>query len=801
MKLIRLKLENFRQHRDSEIEFRDGMTAIVGANGTGKSTILESITFALYGEQRKTKDTLKFYWSEAKGKVRVSLEFEFDGKKYIVERSTNDASLTLVGETTAVLATGLKEVKAANERLLSLTHDQFTNSFCAEQKGLAFLNFRNNAERQDEVARMLGFDRLKTAAGLAREKARELRIQIDLLTRSLGDEADLKLQQKSSETRLAEVAAAIATAKEELAKTTAALAPAKALREKAELWITLTAEGSALRHRADALKENVKTTQDAFESAEKASAELQRLTPLENEFRGVELQIKECEGAREADRAREAKVLEVQRLTLELAETEEKIASIHAPDIVALDAEVAAATAALEAAQAKVRQGEATWGEQRRDVEKQIGSEKAKLDHAIAALRRSERALVDGICSECGQATGEAYQEVVDQAKLEVEEFEFTYQQVLDRAELLTAKPPAVIAAENEVEAALAALQTRQAIKEEAGKLMARLKVILDQGEDQKSKRAKLTHEIAQTVAQYDCDKHEAQIKRLHELRPEHEAFLRASGAEKSLAQAKERFEKAKVDFEAARARYREIDEQRKALPFEDETEAKHAVIQHTEMDRSKDRLENDLASSGRLEEMARRQFEECSKRLNEYREKESELKESKKQREVCEYTQKELLNLREKLNHGIRPDLEARASENLSLLTNGRYPVLSLNDAFEATVIEDDIPKAVISGGEEDVVALSLRLALSELIQERQGRPMSLFILDEVFGSLDVDRRQSVLEKLASLKGRFQQILVISHIEEINQVADQCLYLTRDPDTRSTQVSDAPVGELAELL
>jgi exonuclease SbcC len=109
-------------------------------------------------------------------------------------------------------------------------------------------------------------------------------------------------------------------------------------------------------------------------------------------------------------------------------------------------------------------------------------------------------------------------------------------------------------------------------------------------------------------------------------------------------------------------------------------------------------------------------------------------------------------------------------------------------------------VQKQVISGGEEDVVALALRMALSELIQERQGRPMSLMILDEVFGSLDVERRQAVLERLHSIKGRFAQILVISHIEEINQVADQCIFLTRDDNTRSTVIGDLPL-ETGQLV
>ncbi|HWD37813.1 MAG TPA: SbcC/MukB-like Walker B domain-containing protein, partial [Fimbriimonas sp.] len=113
----------------------------------------------------------------------------------------------------------------------------------------------------------------------------------------------------------------------------------------------------------------------------------------------------------------------------------------------------------------------------------------------------------------------------------------------------------------------------------------------------------------------------------------------------------------------------------------------------------------------------------------------------------------------------------------------------------------DEGMAKTVISGGEEDVVALSLRLALSELIQERQGRPMSLLILDEVFGSLDADRRQAVLDRLAALKGRFEQIIVISHVEGTHEIADHCIFLARDPDTRATVVTDeaTALGQVGE--
>jgi DNA repair protein SbcC/Rad50 len=49
MRLRALRLQNFRQHADTLIEFENGLTGIIGPNGAGKSTILEGIAWALYG--------------------------------------------------------------------------------------------------------------------------------------------------------------------------------------------------------------------------------------------------------------------------------------------------------------------------------------------------------------------------------------------------------------------------------------------------------------------------------------------------------------------------------------------------------------------------------------------------------------------------------------------------------------------------------------------------------------------------------------------------------------------------------
>ena len=51
MILDRLELNNFKRFRHEEIEFQDGITGILGNNGTGKSSLVQAIFFALYGVQ------------------------------------------------------------------------------------------------------------------------------------------------------------------------------------------------------------------------------------------------------------------------------------------------------------------------------------------------------------------------------------------------------------------------------------------------------------------------------------------------------------------------------------------------------------------------------------------------------------------------------------------------------------------------------------------------------------------------------------------------------------------------------
>ena len=93
-------------------------------------------------------------------------------------------------------------------------------------------------------------------------------------------------------------------------------------------------------------------------------------------------------------------------------------------------------------------------------------------------------------------------------------------------------------------------------------------------------------------------------------------------------------------------------------------------------------------------------------------------------------------------------------------------------------------MPKPVISGGEEDLANLVLRLAISQMIAERAGQSFSLLILDEVFGSLDESRRHNVVELLRRLQDRFEQVILITHIESVREGLDRVISVRYDEET-----------------
>jgi exonuclease SbcC len=98
-------------------------------------------------------------------------------------------------------------------------------------------------------------------------------------------------------------------------------------------------------------------------------------------------------------------------------------------------------------------------------------------------------------------------------------------------------------------------------------------------------------------------------------------------------------------------------------------------------------------------------------------------------------------------------------------------------------------------------------------MIAERAGQSFSLLVLDEVFGSLDESRRNNVVDLLRRVQDRFEQVILITHIESVREGVDRVIGVRYDADSGASIVeqpddevglalSAAPAhldGELAE--
>jgi exonuclease SbcC len=138
-----------------------------------------------------------------------------------------------------------------------------------------------------------------------------------------------------------------------------------------------------------------------------------------------------------------------------------------------------------------------------------------------------------------------------------------------------------------------------------------------------------------------------------------------------------------------------------------------------------------------------------------------------------------------------MRPEIAELASGFMADLTDGRYDEVELTPEYGVTVVDGGVPKPVISGGEEDLASLVLRLAISQMIAERAGQPLSLLVLDEIFGSLDDARRQHVMGLLRGLGDRFPQVVLITHIEQVRDGLDRIIRVTYDAAAGTSVVRD----------
>jgi len=172
MLLKKLKIKNIRSYKEAEIDFPEGSTLLMGDIGSGKTSILLAIEFALFGLQPNQRGNSLLRSNE--DEASVSLELEIDEKKVSIERTITKSGKSITQSSASVKIDGdyyegsVTEIK---NRILSLlsypqefakkTNDLYKFTVYTPQEEMKQIIMESNDTRLNTLRHIFGIDKYK----------------------------------------------------------------------------------------------------------------------------------------------------------------------------------------------------------------------------------------------------------------------------------------------------------------------------------------------------------------------------------------------------------------------------------------------------------------------------------------------------------------------------------------------------------------------------------------------------------------------------------------------------------------
>ncbi len=275
MRPLTLEVQGFTCFRDPQPALdlsSHTLFAITGPTGAGKSSVLDAITFALYGKvPRMGRGSVKDLISHGRDRLSVTLRFAAGDRTCIVtrmiRRNGGPGACQLdqqVGDRTATIASGVREVDLAVERLVGLDYDAFTHAVVLPQGEFArFLKGAPAQRRQilQDLLRLGVYARMQKLAG---ERCRDGRKDVEVAERQLAQLAD------ATPDAIKQVQTTLAGARQRHSALIAARDAVRATRVQAESLAALTRELASRRHDVAGLQADDGMQQDRLERIARA---------------------------------------------------------------------------------------------------------------------------------------------------------------------------------------------------------------------------------------------------------------------------------------------------------------------------------------------------------------------------------------------------------------------------------------------------------------------------------------------------------------------------------------------------
>lgn len=789
MILTKLSLKNFKKYKNFEIDFYDGLTGIIGKNGSGKSTIFEAILFALYGELKSkgSKELVKNVRANSKDELIVLLEFEFDNLNYKVVREFRGKNLNAIAKlykNDELIVNGAKDVTRYIINMTKMTKDAFLNTLFASQKELTSLSSLDNEHRKKMIRKLLGLEKIDQIEKFLKESISDLNKEIKSFSSFL-----LNIEQVDEyETHIKSYQESLKILKEKIN-----------LREE-QKQILIDEEKSIKEQliRFEKIKEQkndyqnkIKLYESKLESTIKNINELQtQKTQLEakkeeykikkivkNEYEKIVNNLKQQDDLKEKYLKKIGLIKERDELRLaykkqkdEIKFLEEEIVNVNSVQLEQKELKDKIKLYQKQLQDKKIDE---------RELRDKIAGEQNLIKDTKSKIQTIQSLGKNSKCPTCTRELLDDYDKVLNSLYELIEKtyekniyiYESKLEELNKRIEIKQDEYDKTVLKEKEIHSKLNILNERK-------KDLLKSKSYLNDIET----RGKGNNEAIEKLQEYIYDKklHEDMIDKFQNLKVEYEYLIsleaQLQGENKLLISLKE----AVKEKESLVLKISQLKNDEKEILYDENT---HILLKKNldETLRKKDDLTELLYNKKLQESKINGEINSINNRLKENEE--QKIKLQVKIEDLNDYTKLKLsmAEFKTNINSKIAPKISQIASNMYSKITKGKYQFIEVSNDFDFYIYDDGkkYPIERFSGGEVDLANLVLRIAISKTLMELNGSSQIGFLaFDEVFGSQDETRRLEILEAFHTIKEQYRQIFLISHETEIKEMFERLIEL-----------------------
>ena len=324
-----IELGDFLAHSETKLEFEKGVTIFVGENGAGKSSIIDGITFSLFGQH--TRKSNKGLIKRGSNQGYSKIEFSINGKQYETVRKI-DSKGGLVATFSEITKEGRVEIAAGErkqfgesmteqvEKTIGMDFEKLKIASIVQQGELNSIINAKPKEFKELLNAIIGIDKLDVASESMKKVTKEFREKIKT---DLGyDDTHIEILERDLERSHLEIKEAEPEKKQLELKQKQIHEELKKLQKELEIETPKVDKIKQLELRKDELLRYVKETMKEIQ--QKISENERKIRDCEGCFEEIKLKVDFESKIQKVEEAVEDTLKKIQEMTSQIASLKEK---------------------------------------------------------------------------------------------------------------------------------------------------------------------------------------------------------------------------------------------------------------------------------------------------------------------------------------------------------------------------------------------------------------------------------------------------------------------------------------------